>query len=106
MEACITACLDCHRSCLATIAHCLKQGGHHADSAHITIMMDCAQICVVCAEFMIRGSDHAKHLCRECAEICRACEADCRAHAAGDAEMLACADACKKCAVECVKMAA
>lgn len=69
-------------------------------------MMDCAQICVVCAKFMIRGSDHAKHLCRECAEICRACESDCRAHAVGDAEMLACADACKKCAVECVKMAA
>jgi hypothetical protein len=106
MAACIEACLACHRSCLSTVAHCLKLGGHHADAAHITLMMDCAQICVVCADFMLRGSAHAAHLCRECAEICRACEVSCRAHAQGDALMLACAEACRRCAEECDKMTA
>lgn len=38
LEACIQACLDCHRSCIATAAHCLTKGGHHAEAEHIRIM--------------------------------------------------------------------
>jgi hypothetical protein len=99
-------CLDCHATCIATIAHCLERGGKHADAAHIRIMMDCAQICLTCADFMLRGSDHAHHICKECAEICRACEASCRGVADGDAMDLACAEACKACAESCERMAA
>ncbi|MBS7789359.1 four-helix bundle copper-binding protein [Roseococcus sp. SDR] len=106
MQAEAKICLDCHATCVATIAHCLEHGGKHADAAHIRIMMDCAQICLTCADFMLRGSDHAHHLCKECAEICRACEASCRAVADGDAMDLTCAEACKACAESCSRMAA
>lgn len=106
MKAGAKICLDCHGTCVATITHCLERGGKHADAAHIRIMMDCAQICLTCADFMLRGSDHAHHLCKECAEICRACEASCRAMADGGAQEMACAEACKACAESCSSMAA
>jgi hypothetical protein len=106
MEACIQACLDCHRICLATVAHCLQLGGNHAGPGHIRIMMDCAQICAVSADFMIRGSQHHPHLCRECAEICRECEASCAGHPAADDAMRRCAEMCRRCAEECGRMAA
>jgi hypothetical protein len=106
MDACIQACLDCHRSCLATVAHCLTKGGSHAESRHIQIMLDCAQICAVCADFMIRGSAHSGHLCRECAEICGKCATSCADHADADEMMRACAEECRNCAAECEKTAA
>lgn len=106
MKAGAKLCLDCHSACVATIAHCLEHGGKHADAAHIRIMTDCAQICLTCADFMLRGSDHAHHLCKECAEICRACEASYRAMADGGAQEMACAEACKACAKSCSSMAA
>jgi len=105
MDACIQACLDCHRSCLATIAHCLTKGGSHAEARHIQLMLDCAQICGVCADFMIRGSDHCAHICRACADICRACATSCADHGEADDMMRACAAACTRCADECAKMA-
>jgi hypothetical protein len=105
LDSCIAACLDCHRSCLATVAHCLGLGGHHAEPGHIRIMMDCAQICAASADFMIRGSAHHPHLCAECAEICRECEKSCAGHPDADTAMRACAEACRRCAEECGKMA-
>ncbi len=106
MEACIQACLDCHRACLATTSHCLNQGGHHAERAHITLMQDCAQICATAADFMIRGSAYHMRVCAVCAEVCEACATDCEKHGEGDAVMQACAEACRRCAAECRKMAA
>ncbi|MCK8785547.1 four-helix bundle copper-binding protein [Roseomonas sp. NAR14] len=104
MNACIEACLDCHRTCLATIAHCLGRGGHHAEAAHIGIMMDCAQICAVSADFMIRQSPHHPHLCAECAEICGQCAASCENHPDADDAMRRCAEACRRCASLCGQM--
>lgn len=106
LDTCIQACLDCHQVCLTTIGHCLSLGGAHAEAGHMRIMMDCAQICVVSADFMIRGSAHHPHICRECAEICRECEASCANHPAADDAMRRCAEACHRCAEECAAMAA
>lgn len=106
MDACIQACLDCHRSCLSMVSHCLSIGGSHAEPNHIRIMMDCAQICMVSADFMIRGSSHHAHLCRECAEICRDCEKSCVGHPDADEAMQSCAETCQRCAEECERMAA
>lgn len=106
METCIQVCLDCHKACLGTIGHCLSMGGPHAEASHIRVMMDCAQFCAVSADFMIRGSDHHAHVCRECADICRDCEKSCMEHFGADEAMRACAEACRRCAEECAKMAA
>ena len=51
MQHCIQNCLDCHRPCLQTAAKCLQHGGQHAAAQHITLMLDCAQICLTSADF-------------------------------------------------------
>ena len=60
---CIQNCQDCHRACLQTLAYCLRQGGRHAEGDHLRLLMDCADICLTSAAFMIRGSDLHAHTC-------------------------------------------
>lgn len=103
MKSCIDDCLSCHVTCLSdAIGHCLERGGRHTEPAHFKLMLDCAEICQAAANFMARGSEHHRHICRECAEICRACAASCEA--LGD--MGECVAACRRCAESCEKMAA
>lgn len=103
MRSCIEACLACGTTCLSdAIGHCLEKGGRHTEPTHFKLMLDCADICQTAANFMARGSDHHRHICRECAEICRACAASCEE--LGD--MDECVAACRRCADECEKMAA
>lgn len=102
MQACIRACLDCYSVCLGTaMNHCLEAGGRHVEPKHFRLMMACAEICRTSAHFMLLGSEHHKHTCRECAEICNECADDCEK--LGD--MKECVDACRRCAAECQKMA-
>lgn len=104
-QTCITNCLECHRICLETIQHCLGKGGKHAEAAHIRLMMDCAQICAVSADFMIRGSQYHKITCDACAQLCEACAKSCEAMA-DDAAMKRCAEICRRCTESCRQMAA
>lgn len=97
MQHCITECLSCHQICLETIGFCLRTGGEHAAEPHIVLLLDCAQICAVSADFMLRGSQHQVHLCRECAEICTRCAEECN-RLGGHEEMRRCAEACRRCA--------
>ena len=102
MQTCIQNCLECHAICLNMLSnHCLEAGGKHVEQKHFKLMMDCAQICMVSADFMLRQSDHHKHICAECVEICTACADSC--DAIGDMET--CAAACRKCAATCGAMA-
>lgn len=102
MQQCIQNCLDCHSTCLHMAAtHCLQMGGPHVQQNHYRLMLDCAQICQVSADFMLRSSPHHPHLCRECAEICRSCADDCER--VGDMEE--CVKACRTCAESCSAMA-
>ena len=103
MQTCIDECTECHAVCLETVRHCLSMGGEHAEPAHITLMLDCADICRTSADFMLRDSAHHERTCAVCAELCRACEESCR-RLDGE-EMQRCADACGRCADECERMA-
>jgi hypothetical protein len=105
MQQCTQNCLDCHAICLETAKHCLKMGGKHAAPDHITLLLDCAQICATSADFMLRGSDLHARTCGVCAEICERCAQDCERIADGDAQMLACAQMCRRCADSCRRMA-
>ena len=99
----VTEALTCHRICEETITHCLHTGGAHADSDHIRMMMDCADICRVASDYMVRGSQFTSAIAALCADICEACAADCeRFH--DDAQMVACAQACRRCAQSCRQM--
>ena len=103
MKACIENCLNCYQACLGTaMTHCLEMGGKHTQPKHFRLMMACAEICRTSAHFMLIGSEHHRHVCRECAEICRDCADDCER--IGD--MQECVEACRRCAGSCEAMAA
>ena len=102
---CMKLCGECGGMCLQCSFHCLHMGGQHASPEHQCLMHDCADICNTVACFMARNSQHAPHLCAECAEICNQCAAACDKLANGDPMMKQCADLCRKCAQACEKMA-
>lgn len=103
MKACVDECLSCYSTCLSTaMGHCLEIGGEHTKPAHFRLMAACAEMCRTAAHFILIGTDHHRHACRECAEICEECAADC-ARIGG---MEACVDACRRCAESCRRMAA
>ena len=103
VERCIHACLGCYQSCLSTaMNHCLEMGGEHAQKAHLTLMMTCAEICRTAAHLMLIRSAQQGDLCRECAGICHQCANDCER--LGGMEV--CVEACRKCATACEAMAA
>ncbi|SCZ08544.1 four-helix bundle copper-binding protein [Microvirga guangxiensis] len=103
MQACIDECLRCYRTCLGmAMTHCLEQGGKHVEPGHFRLMMACAEICRTSAHFMLIGTPHHKHTCRECAEICEECARSCEQ--VGD--MQECVDQCRRCAESCRRMAA
>ena len=101
MQECITNCQNCHAACLQMLAsHCLEVGGKHVAADHVKLILDCVQICQTSADFMLRGSAHHAHICRECAEICEACAKSCEE--VGD--MDDCVQACRACAQSCAQM--
>ena len=107
MRQCIENCTACHQVCLQTIQHCLGMGGKHAEQSHIRLMADCAQICAVSADFMLRMSLLHARTCEVCAEACRRCADDCERVGGGqDVQMKQCADICRRCAESCQRMAA
>jgi hypothetical protein len=102
MQSCIDECLACYKTCLGmAMTHCLEHGGKHVEPRHFRLLMACAEICRTSAAFMLIGTEHHRHVCRECAEICEECATDCER--VGD--MQACVDACRRCAESCRKMA-
>lgn len=106
MQECINACLQCHSVCLLTAQHCLELGGKHADPSHITLLLDCAEICRTSANFMLRGSALRDRTCAVCAEVCRACAESCERMGSGDRQMRQCAESCRRCEQSCERMAA
>lgn len=104
MQQCIEDCLACHRICVETTAYCLRMGGRHVEADHLTLMLDCAEICQTSANFMLRGSALHAVTCRACAEVCERCADDC-ASFSGDQMMQQCAEMCRQCAESCWHMA-
>jgi hypothetical protein len=101
MRRCIEICTNCHNICVETITHCLMMGGEHADADHIRLLMDCAEICDVSADFMLRGSHRHEKVCGVCADVCADCASDCERIAGNDETMLRCAEICRMCAESC-----
>ena len=100
MLVCIQNCQDCHRACIQTLTYCLKQGGRHAAPEHLRLLLDCADICLTSAAFMLRASNLHTHTCAACAEVCQRCAEDCR-KMSDDLRMKALADTCQHCADSC-----
>ncbi len=103
-DECIRECMECAMMCAKCSRHCLGMGGEHGGQSHQSIMRDCAEICTLAAGFMARASDHAPHVCGECAEICNACAESCGRLSGGDRMMDRCAEICRRCARSCEEM--
>lgn len=103
-EQCIDVCGRCAAACAGCAAHCLSMGGEHAGLRHQNMMRDCAEICALAVSFMARESEHASHVCGECAEVCEACAESCEQMAESDDTMARCAEVCRECAEACRQM--
>ena len=105
MHDCIHHCQDCHDVCLETLQHCLERGGKYSEAGTIRALMDCAQMCSLSSDFMVRGSKLHRDTCGLCAKACEICGAACAA-LSDDAMMQRCVDICAKCAKSCRQMSA
>ena len=104
LNQCIEDCLACYQECLGCIPHCLALGGEHAEQKHITLLMECAQICQLSASVMkLKGSFAFEH-CQVCAQVCDACAESCNNIDAKDEVMRNCAEMCRQCASSCRNM--
>lgn len=101
---CLKACLDCHAICEMCAKHCLSMGGDHAGVRHQVLMRDCADLCQMAADFMIRQSYLQGEVCRACARACEDCGESCERLAEGDTMMSACVEQCRTCAEACRSM--
>lgn len=105
MEQCIQACLDCHHVCLETVRHRLRrQGREAAGTAHIRMLLDCAELCQTTADFICSESAFHGRLCALCADLLELCAERCEAFG-DDPQMRACAEACRRCADFCRSLA-
>ena len=94
LNACIASCEHCATACLGEqsvqmMVRC------------ISLDRDCADICALTARLVARGSEHAQHLLKECAEICKACGDECEKHASHMQHCKECAEACRRCEEAC-----
>ena len=102
--SCIEACYSCAAACDFCAASCLQEEDVKMMARCIAMDMDCAQICRLAASYMARGSENAKAICQQCADICQACGDECVNHQMDHCQE--CAAACHRCADECRRMAA
>jgi hypothetical protein len=71
---------------------------------HITMMQDCADLCKLSEDAMLRASDRANSICQMCADACEACAESCDKFG-DDKAMKTCANSCRACADACREMA-
>lgn len=99
---CVNHCVNCQASCLSMTTYCLQVGQHHAAMRHVRLLQDCAQICALAADFLLRGSEPGVDVCRICSEITDRCADACDAFA--DPAVRQCAATCRRCSTSCVQV--
>jgi hypothetical protein len=104
MQTCINDCYDCHSTCLETIAYCVQKGGKYTQGSHFSLLQDCAEICLVNGNLILRHSALQEQLGEACVRICEACAEECDGFS-DDLLMKACAMACLHCAESCLIIA-
>lgn len=102
MVHCIQECTSCHAVCLNATKHILDRGGDLAEPGLMRVVQDCAEICQVSADFMLRGSGLHGLICETCAVVCEACAQHCEGHP--DEVLRACAESCRSCSRSCHDM--
>lgn len=102
IQTCIANCMRCHGFCLKSASHCLTL---ERDLAPVMTLLVCTDVCRVCADTLIRGSELHSIVCQACAQICARCAQECQG-VENDRLPRECAGACRVCAECCAAMVA
>ena len=102
---CLRACRDAQAACLETAGYSVRMKGYYAEIGHLRLLEDCAKLCEVSIDFLLRGSEMQISVLGLCADVCRRCASDCERFDY-DQRLLACAAACERCAEVCRPLAA
>ena len=105
LERCIHNCQSCHDSCLRTLSYCHFEDREAQfnvpDSGELLeSLQDCAKICELNADFMLRGSDFHTSTSLICADICEQCALDCEQFTKNEV-LAACSEICRRAAESC-----
>ena len=103
VQKCVDACIRCYEVCTTTATYCMQQGGMHAELTQLLALLDCAEMCRVSANFMLRGSASHLSTCALCQEICTTCAESCEQIPEDDV-LRRCAEECRACAEACERM--
>lgn len=104
MQQAISNAMSCASSCLESINYCSHMGGKHVEASHLGLLIDCARICDITADYMLRESEFHPEICGICADVCDQCAKSCDQFQ-GDDQMEDCAQKCRACASTCRQMA-
>lgn len=77
MQQAIENATACANICLESINHCTHMGGKHAAPVHLGLLIDCAKICEMSADYMLRESMFHGEVCGLCADVCDECAMSC-----------------------------
>ncbi len=94
---------ECHEMCIVAMLHSLDEGGYFAEKDHITMLMDCAEICHEASDFYLRDSSFAGDMLDLCASVCEDCSKHCAVFFE-DQIMDQCSEVCDNCAKACRAM--
>ena len=100
LEACKEICIECQTTCIDTLKYCKNQGGQYMDMAMMSMMRDCAEMCMMCVNMINDGSEFMGNTCSLCAQICDRTAMACE-QMSNDETMKLCAAICRKCAEYC-----
>jgi len=103
MEACKVICIECQTTCIETLQYCKSQGGQYLDMTMMSMMRDCAEMCMMCVNMINDGSEFMGNTCSLCAQICDRTAMACE-QMSDDATMMRCAAICRQCAENCHAM--
>jgi hypothetical protein len=105
-EEAIQDCLECHRVCVRTFGHllALEPDAELATPEQLNLLVDCADICRMAADYMMRFSEFNVRAADLCCEICRRCQQLCELPSGEDPVVLECVSACARCANSCKRV--
>lgn len=103
MQNCIDNCIECQKVCfqMAMTQDWQQAAGKPVEQDLFRLLINCAEICHVSANFMLSNSPLHAAVCAACADVCDSCAKSCD-EAGGMAE---CAQASRRCAESCEDMA-
>ncbi|MDF3030625.1 MAG: ferredoxin [Moraxellaceae bacterium] len=104
-QDCQDNCENCYRICVQTLVYATHQTDRPIHESHLRLLMDCADICHTCANFLLRDSDMHAQVCRACAAICERCAEFC-GERRDDAQIRLCEQVCLRCSESCAQLAA